>query len=186
MNLFLFFPLSPSLPRLLWLLVLPLPGLHGYCRRRRGPMPPLMRHMQPGYNGLLWTSSVCASCSPGHTCWHAPQIWHHGKTPTMKPVDVDKRSTAEYTKDFFGGFNRVLTVRTSPLPVSVCGAPGVRCTASWSIARKTPLWSSTCSPGWGTRLLLALWAKQGSSWRHTEICVCELESSSQLALVCRW
>lgn len=96
----------PSLPRLLWLLVLPLPGLHGYCRRWRGPMPPPMRHMQPGYNGLLWTSSVCASCSPGHTCWHASQIWHHGKTPKMKPVDVDKHIAAEYNKDFLGGFQQ--------------------------------------------------------------------------------
>lgn len=70
---------------------------------------------------------------------------------------------------------RALTVRTLWLPVSVCGAPGVRCIVSWNIARKTLLSSSTCSrlQWWllETRLLLALWTRvQGLLWHHTEIC----------------
>lgn len=39
---------------------------------------------------------------------------------------------------------RALTARTLWLPVSVCGAPGVRCIVSWNIARKAPK-LSTCS-----------------------------------------
>lgn len=39
---------------------------------------------------------------------------------------------------------RALTAKTLRLPVSVCGAPGVRCIASWNIARKAAR-LSTCS-----------------------------------------
>lgn len=65
--------------RLLRVLVLPLPRLHGVRDGWGEPLSPIVWHVQPRHTVFLWGAAVYSSCSPVLEGRNPAQIWHQGK-----------------------------------------------------------------------------------------------------------